>query len=96
MDIKVIGIDIAKRYFQVHGIDSTGVAVLRRKVTRGRFLKLFTEISPCIIGIEAGSGAHHWARELAKLGHEAPRLFRSLQLVRRSIRDEQDDEQIFS
>ena len=70
MDIKVIGIDIAKRYFQVHGIDSTGVAVLRRKVTRDRFLKLFTEISPCIIGIEAGSGAHHWARELAKLGHD--------------------------
>ena len=70
MDIKVIGIDIAKRYFQVHGIDATGGVVLRRKLTRDRFLKLFREIPPCIVGLEAGSGAHHWARELAKLGHD--------------------------
>ncbi|MDB5737913.1 MAG: hypothetical protein JWO65_1581 [Sphingomonas bacterium] len=70
MDIKVIGIDIAKRYFQVHGIDAAGVVVLRRKLTRDRFLRLFTEIPSCIIGLEAGSGAHHWARELAKLGHD--------------------------
>jgi len=43
---------------------------LRRKLTRDRFLKLFGEMPPCIVGLEAGSGAHHWARELAKLGHD--------------------------
>ncbi|WP_298270691.1 IS110 family transposase [uncultured Bradyrhizobium sp.] len=62
--------DIAKRYFQVHAIDGTGAIVMRRKVTRDLFLKLLTDIPRCIVGIEAGSGAHHWARELGKLGHD--------------------------
>lgn len=70
MDIKVIGVDIAKRYFQVHGIDAEGSVVLRRKLTRDLFLKLFSSLPSCLIGIEAGSGAHHWARELGKLGHD--------------------------
>jgi len=70
MDIKVIGVDIAKRYFQIHAIDGTGAIVMRRKVTRDVFLKLFADLPSCIVGIEAGSGAHHWARELGKLGHD--------------------------
>jgi transposase len=70
VDIKVIGVDIAKRYFQFHAIDGTGVIVMRRKVTRDLFLKLLTDIPRCIVGIEAGSGARHWARELGKLGHD--------------------------
>lgn len=64
MDIKVIGIDIAKRYFQVHGVNAAGAVVLRRKVTRDGFLKLIRDLPPCLIGLEAGSGAHHWARQL--------------------------------
>lgn len=70
MDVKVVGVDIAKRYFQVHGIDGAGVVVLRRKLTRDVFLKLFVDLPSCLVGIEAGSGAHHWARELARLGHD--------------------------
>ena len=70
MEVKVIGVDIAKRYFQVHGINSSGEAVLRRKLTRDLFLKLFSGLPSCLVGIEAGSGAHHWARELTKLGHD--------------------------
>lgn len=70
MEVKVIGVDIAKRYFQVHGIDAAGETVLRRKVTRDLFLRLFSGLPSCLVGIEAGSGAHHWARELTKLGHD--------------------------
>ncbi|MCJ2079836.1 IS110 family transposase [Methylobacterium sp. J-090] len=70
MDIRIIGIDIAKRYFQVHGVNTAGAVVLRRKVTRDGFLKLVKDLPPCLIGLEAGSGAHHWARQLSELGHE--------------------------
>ena len=69
MDIKVIGIDIAKRYFQIHAVSSTGVVSIRRKVSRDGFLKLLASIPPCLVGMESGSGAHYWARQLAQLGH---------------------------
>lgn len=70
MDVRVIGIDIAKRYFQVHGVNGAGEVVLRRKVTRDKFLKLIGDLPSCLIGLEAGSGAHHWARQMAGLGHK--------------------------
>ena len=58
MEVRVIGIDIAKRYFQIHGVDVAGDVVLRRKLSRDAFLKLIRSLSPCVIGMEAGSGAH--------------------------------------
>jgi transposase len=70
MDVKVIGIDIAKRYFQVHGVSASGIVTERRKISRDGFLKLMADLPSCLIGLEAGSGAHHWAREIARLGHE--------------------------
>jgi transposase len=70
MDVKVIGVDIAKRYFQVHGVNASGVVTIRRKISRDGFLKLIASLPPCLIGLEAGSGAHHWAREMAGLGHD--------------------------
>jgi transposase len=70
MDVKVVGVDIAKRYFQVHGISASGVVTIRRKISRDGFLKLFADLPPCLVGLEAGSGAHHWAREIARLGHD--------------------------
>lgn len=70
MKIATIGLDIAKNIFQVHGVDSAGITVLRRKISRAKVLDLFAGLEPCLVGIEACSTAHHWARELAKLGHE--------------------------
>jgi transposase len=70
MDVKVIGVDIAKRYFQVHGVDTSGVVVIRRKISRDGFLKLLAGLPRCLVGLEAGSGAHHWARQLTGLGHD--------------------------
>jgi len=65
-----IGLDIAKNVFQVHGVDDAGQAVVRRQVRRRQLLPFFSKISPCLIGIEACATAHHWARELRKLGHD--------------------------
>jgi transposase len=68
--VTIIGLDIAKSVFQVHGVDAQGEAVVRRRLTRGRLLKFFAGLPPCLIGIEACSSSHYWARELVALGHE--------------------------
>jgi transposase len=68
--IKVIGLDIAKNVFQVHGIDEAGRPVLRRKLRRADVLRLFSHLKPALVGIEACHTAHHWAREITALGHE--------------------------
>lgn len=65
-----IGLDLAKSVFQVHGVSANGTAVLRRQLRCGQILAFFGRLEPCLIGMEACSGAHHWARELAALGHE--------------------------
>ncbi len=66
----IIGVDLAKTVFQVHGVSADGTAVLRRQLRRGQVLVFFSRLEPCLIGMEACSGAHHWARELSALGHE--------------------------
>ncbi len=65
-----IGIDLAKSVFQVHGVGRDGTILVRRQVRRGQMLAFFSGLDPCVIGMEACSGAHHWARELSALGHE--------------------------
>lgn len=67
---KRIGIDIAKQVFQVHGVNEKGETVLTKKLQRQEMLRFFAQQEPALIGIEACSGAHFWARELIKLGHD--------------------------
>lgn len=70
MAIVTVGIDLAKNVFAVHGVDETGKAVLvRPEVPRAKLLELIANLPACLIGMEACSGAHHWAREFAKYGH---------------------------
>jgi transposase len=68
--ISTIGLDIAKNVFQVHGVDGSGEVVTRRQLRRSQVLPFFKKLSGCLIGIEACASAHHWAREITKLGHE--------------------------
>jgi transposase len=69
MNIKRIGIDLAKQVFQVHGVDGQEKAILRRKLPRAKMLTYFQKLPPCLIGMEACSSAHYWGRELQKMGH---------------------------
>ncbi len=70
----MIGIDLAKNVFALHGVNRHGKPVLvRPHVRRDQQLETLAQLPPCIVGMEACSGAHHWARELAALGH-TPRL----------------------
>src|ERR1700722_15157711 len=66
-----VGLDLAKRVFQVHAVDARGEIVVARKLTRSQLIPFFAELPPCVVGMEACSSAHHWARELIKLGHDA-------------------------
>jgi transposase len=69
-EIMTVGLDLAKSWFQVHGADAQGRPVLRKKLARGKVLEFFAGLPPCLVGMEACGSAHHWARELVKLGHE--------------------------
>jgi transposase len=69
MQVTTIGLDLAKHWFQVHGVDANGQAVVRRKLRRSEVLAFFQSLTPCLVGIEACATAHHWARELTALGH---------------------------
>ena len=69
-EITTIGLDLTKNVFQVHGVDATGAAVLRKRLRRGQVLGFFTSLPRCLIGMEACATAHYWARELTGLGHE--------------------------
>ena len=64
-----IGLDIAKRVFQAHGADGSGHVVFRKRLIRDKLLAFFAAQPPCTVALEACGGAHHWGREIGKLGH---------------------------
>jgi transposase len=70
MSIITVGIDLAKNVFAVHGVDDNGKpALVKPKVSREHLLPLIAQLPPCLIGMEACSGAHHWARLFRQHGH---------------------------
>ena len=95
-EVTTIGVDIAKNVFQVHGIDAGGEIVIRRQLRRSQVLSFFNKQPACLVGIEACATAHHWAREIEKLGHEVklmpPRYVKPY--VKRNKNDAADAEAI--
>jgi transposase len=69
-EVSIIGLDIAKHVFQAHGVDASGHVLLRKKISRAKLLPFFAAQPRCQVVLEACGGAHHWARELLKLGHD--------------------------
>ncbi len=69
MNITTVGMDLAKRVFQVHAVDERGKVVLRKKLKRAEVVNFFVPLQPCLIGMEACGSAHFWARKLTELGH---------------------------
>jgi len=68
MQITTIGLDLAKSWFQVHGVDASGKVAIRRKLKRSDVIAFFKSMPSCLVGIEACATAHYWARELITLG----------------------------
>jgi transposase len=69
--VTTVGLDLAKHVFQIHAVDVDGRIVITSALRRKDVLSFFGSLPPCIIGLEACGSAHHWARELVKLGHDA-------------------------
>ena len=70
MTIETLGVDIAKTVFQLHGMNRSGRAVLKRRVMRDKLLAVVAQIEPCTIVVEACTGAFYWARKFEALGHQ--------------------------
>ena len=70
MSVSAIGIDLAKNTFSLHGIDGHGKVFLKKTVSRNKLLLTLANVPPCLVGMEACSGSHYWAREISKLGHD--------------------------
>jgi transposase len=89
MERTTIGLDIAKRVFQVHAVDTTSGQVSRSKLQRGELLQYFAQLKPSLIAMEACGTAQHWAREFRKLGHEVKLI--GPQFVRPFVKTNKND-----
>src|SRR5580693_2515499 len=69
--VTTVGLDLAKHVFQVHGVDASERVVIAKAIRRSKAPEFFALLPPCLVGLEASGSAHHWARELIKLGHGA-------------------------
>src|SRR6202051_983910 len=96
MKVRTLGIDLAKNLFHVHGVDGQGQTVVQRQLRRRQLLPFVAQLQPCLVAMEACGGAHYWAREIAKRGHEvrlmSPRFVRPY--VKSNKNDARDAEAI--
>ena len=88
-NLKVLGIDLAKNVFQIHGTDSKGRCVLRKRFSREKLIEFIANLTPVIIGIEACGGAHYWARLFKQYGHEVRMM--SPQFVKPYVKSNKSD-----
>ena len=89
MKVAIVGLDIAKHVFQLHGTDRDGKVVLRRKMRRHEVVPFFANLASCVVGLEACGGAHYWARRLTAAGH-AVRLI-APQFVKPFVKSNKND-----
>lgn len=89
-----IGMDTSKRIFQLHGVDETEQVVLRKKLSRDQMIRFFEQLPPTVVVLEACGAAHHWARELTRMGHTAKLIAPQLSkpFVKRGKNDAADAE----
>ena len=90
-NLTVIGIDIAKNVFQIHGADSQGKRLLKKRISREGFLPFMANLPGCLVGMEACGGAHYWAKELIKLGFDA-RLMSPIKVKKYADDHQKNDE----
>jgi transposase len=88
-NIKVIGIDLAKDVFQLHGTDGNGKKVLSKRLSRTKLLQHMSNLRPCLVGIEACGGAHYWARVFTAQGHSVKMM--SPQFVKPYVKSSKND-----
>lgn len=91
MDITILGIDLSKEVFQLHGVNQVGKAMLRRTIRRSRLLEFIANLPPCLIVMEACGSANYWARKFKELGHHVKLI--SPQFVKPFVKGNKNDYQ---
>ena len=89
MKVTTVGVDLAKRVFQLHGVDQHGRVVLRKRLSRSKLTECLTHLPPCLIGMEACGGAHYWARKFQQMGHEVKLI--SPQFIKPYVKSNKND-----
>lgn len=89
MKITIMGIDLAKAVFQIHGVGERGKVVVRKQLKRSEISSYFANLKPCLIGMEACGSAHHWARKLQGFGHTVKLM--SPQFVKPYVKTNKND-----
>src|SRR5262245_4509453 len=89
MNVSILGIDIAKNVFQLHGVDKSGKVVLKKRIYREGLLPYIRNLAPCVIAIEACSSANYWYRRFTELGH--PVKLMSPQYVKPYVKTNKND-----
>jgi transposase len=87
--VTTLGVDIAKNGVCLHGVDTHGHVVVKKRLARQKVLPFIAQLPPCLIGIEASGGAHYWAREFIKLGHTVKLM--SPQFVKPYVQSQKND-----
>ncbi|TNJ39443.1 transposase [Phaeobacter sp. B1627] len=68
--VKTVGLDLAEDVFQVHCVSAEGRKIINKQIKRAKLLAFFETLPECVVGMKACGSAHHWGRELRKLGHD--------------------------
>lgn len=89
MNIKTLGIDIAKNSFQVHGVDYAGKKVINKAITRNKLTEFINQLPQCLIGMEACSGSNYWGQKFTEMGHEVKLI--SPQFVKPYVKSNKND-----
>jgi transposase len=89
MSVATVGLDIAKQFFQVHGVDANGRVVLRKKLRRSQVAAFFANLPVCTVGLEACCGSHYWVRVLSRCGHRV--LLIAPQFVKPYVKSNKND-----
>lgn len=92
MNIKVLGIDIAKNIFQIHGVDSVGKKVVNKAIKRDKLLEFIAQLPQCLIGMEACGGSNYWGQKFTSLGYEVKLI--SPQFVKPYVKSNKNDKKI--
>jgi len=87
--VKVVGIDLAKHVFHVHGVNREGQVVVKKRLTRSKLAAFMAQFPPCLVGMEACGGANDWARKFRDMGHDV-RLI-SPQFVKPYVKSNKND-----
>lgn len=87
--VTTLGIDLAKRVFQLHGVDSIGKCILKKRLKRHQLALFLSNMPECTVVMEACSGSSFWAKKFIKMGHEVKLI--SPQFVKPFVKTNKND-----